>query len=72
MPLSRHFKIHPLVIALSLAAPAFAQTATSETEKITTLKTVKVTATAETTTYTPTEVTIGKTGQSLKENIKQA
>jgi outer membrane receptor for ferric coprogen and ferric-rhodotorulic acid len=67
MPPLRLFKIHPLVLALLLAAPAFAQTAANKTEKTNTLKTIKVTAAAETTTYTPAEVSIGKTAQSLKE-----
>lgn len=46
MSTSRLFHIHPLVLALTIAAPAYAQTAATETEKITTLKTVKVEATA--------------------------
>ncbi len=48
MSSSRLFKIHPLVLALSLATPTFAQTAANETEKTNTLKTVKVEATAVT------------------------
>jgi len=66
MSLSHVFKVHPLVIALSFAAPVFAQT-TNKTENPRTLKTVKVTAAAEITTYTPAEISIGKTAQSLKE-----
>lgn len=46
MSSSHLFNIHPLVLALIAAAPAFAQTAATETEKNTTLKTVKVEATA--------------------------
>lgn len=46
MSASGLFNIHPLVIALSLATPALAQTALHETEETKTLKTVKIEATA--------------------------
>lgn len=70
MPSSRLFKIHPLVIALSSATSVFATSAFSQTEntnELGKLATVKVTAAAEENTYTPAEVSIGKTAQSLKE-----
>lgn len=58
MSSTRIFNIHPLALALIAAAPAFAQTDATETEKNTTLKTVKVeavaldTATEDTGSYT--------------------
>lgn len=65
MSLAHVFKIHPLVLAISFALPAITQAAnTSEPGK---LAAIKVTADAETNTYTSTEISIGKTGQSLKE-----
>ncbi len=55
-----------IAIALLFSAPLVAQT-TAETENAATLKTIKVSATAETPTYAPTDISIGKTNQTLKE-----
>ena len=58
------YKTLPFAIALVMGSIPLAL---ADTEKANRLKTVKVTATAETTAYTPESVTLGKTGQSLKE-----
>ncbi len=58
------YKTLPFAIALVMGSIPLAL---ADTEKTNRLKTVKVTATAETTAYTPESVTLGKTGQSLKE-----